>query len=227
MQQNWAHCSMPSPFQKCWIRPWSLPPKNPQEKEKKCGAYPHNRVQLCHLNCLAILTGGGGKRDKTLSRGTAAPLAPPLATPHRRKCTYFLNSRMESGGPYRGGGKASGSILELKKYVFSSVAIKAKSFFGREILDFKNFPPPLEGFSPPPGNFPSYATVWTLGLAGLRRYPGKGAQHRLSATISGGNSIMYLKGTSPDLWVWISHVIGCCYGKPFVLIPISIYCFME
>ena len=89
----------PPPFQKCWIRPWSLPPKNPQEKEKKCGAYPHNRVQLCHLNCLAILTGGGGKRDKTLSRGTAAPLAPPLATPHRRKCTYFFNSRMESGGP--------------------------------------------------------------------------------------------------------------------------------
>ena len=33
-----------------------------------------------------------------------------------------------------------------------------KSFFGRKILDFKIFAPPLEGFAPP-GNFPSYATA--------------------------------------------------------------------
>ena len=68
----------------------------------------------------------------------------------------FSQWRSYKGG--RGAITPSGSILALKKYTFSCVAINAKRFFWMENLRIQNSCPPPEGFAPP-GNFPSYATA--------------------------------------------------------------------
>ena len=79
------------------------------------------------------------------------------------KKSDITNSRKLSGVATGGAIVPPGSILTLKKYTFSCVAINAKSFFWTENLRFRNCCPPLEGFASP-GNFPSYATACSCRL---------------------------------------------------------------
>ena len=62
---------------------------------------------------------------------------------------------------YRGGRRGNPPPLapswHWKSIHFLVWWLTQKAFFGWKILDFEILPP-LEGFAPPPGNFPSYAT---------------------------------------------------------------------
>ena len=123
----------PTPFQKCWIRPWSLPPKKPQEKEKKCGAYPHNRVQLCHLNCLAILTGGGGQEGQDPFQGDSCPSCSPLGYATQKKMYILFQFQDGVRGPcpppLRGGGQGLWLHPGIEKVCIFFCSDKSKKLF--------------------------------------------------------------------------------------------------